>query len=319
MRARSLPGLAMLAALAALVSASLGACASPTSVERFSIAGGGPSGVYYAFGDRLAQEVSERLSSRASVDETAGSVDNVLRVSDGRALLGFAQSDVAADAAAGEGAFAEPLGIRAVARLYDEYVHVVVRDDSTVDDVAGLEGRSVSLGAPNSGVSFVAGRVLDAVDVEPGEVDDRALGLADSIEALRAGEIEAFFWVGGVPTPGLAELFDETGARLLSIDADVVERINARHGGVYRLAEFPTGAYGRASATATMTVPNYLVVAAEAPDDLVRDVLAVLFDARSEIAADVPAAALLDRRQAIFTAPVALHPGALEYYRDARR
>lgn len=95
--------------------------------------------------------------------------------------------------------------------------------------------------------------------------------------------------------------------------------MNARHGGAYRLAEFPIGAYGRTQATETMTVPNYLMVAERAPDELVRDVLAVLFESRSTIAEEVPAAALLDRRQAIFTDPVDLHPGAVAYYSQSRR
>lgn len=304
---------------AALAIVSLGGCAPSSAPERFSIAGGGVTGVYYAFGGELADVLSTRLGSVVTVDETNGSVDNLQRVSDGRALLGFAQSDAAADAIAGTGAFSVPLPVQAVARLYDEYVHIVVRSDSDIREIADLAGRSVSLGATSSGVNIVATRVLEAAGVAPSDVRDRALGLADSIDAFRAGEIEGFFWVGGLPTPGLAELFTDAPSRLLPIEPETVESINAAHGGAYRLAEFPIGAYGRTQATATMTVPNYLMVAENAPDDLVRDVLALLFASRSAIAAEVPAAALLDRRQAIFTDPVALHPGAVTYYTESRR
>lgn len=315
-RARRHPVIVLVATLAV---AALGGCGSAPAPERFSIAGGGVTGVYYAFGEQLAGVLSARLGSDVSVDETNGSVDNLLRVHDGRALLGFAQSDAAADAVAGVGAFREPLDVKAVARLYDEYVHVVVRSDSDIRRIADLAGRSVSLGAPNSGVNIVATRVLDAEGVAPTDVDDEALGLAASIEAFRDGELEGFFWVGGLPTPGLAELFTDAPARLLSIEPGTVDRVNAEHGGAYRLAEFPIGAYGRTQATATMTVPNYLMVATDASEDLVREALAVLFESRSAIAAEVPAAALLDRRQAIFTDPVDLHPGAVAYYSESRR
>lgn len=301
------------------VVAALVGCAPSPAPERFSIAGGGPTGVYYGFGEQLAGVLSSRLGADVSVDETNGSVDNLLRVSDGRALLGFAQSDAAADAVAGVGAFREPLAVQAVARLYDEYVHVVVRSDSDIRRIGDLAGRGVSLGAPSSGVNIVATRVLDAEGVAPTDVDDAALGLAESIAAFREGEIEGFFWVGGLPTPGLAELFTDAPARLLPIGPETVDRVNAEHGGAYRLAEFPIGAYGRTQATATMTVPNYLMVAEGASDALVREVVAELFASRSAIAAEVPAAALLDRRQAIFTDPVDLHPGAVEYYSESRR
>jgi TRAP transporter TAXI family solute receptor len=297
----------------------LAGCGSSPVIDRFSIAGGGVTGVYYGFGEQLAGVLSSRLDSIVTVDETDGSVDNLFRVSDGRALLGFAQSDAAADAVAGTGAFAQPLGVLAAARLYDEYVHVVVRSDSDIAQISDFTGRAVSLGAPNSGVSIVATRVLDAAGVAPMNVDDYELGLADSIDALRAGDIEGFFWVGGLPTPGLAELFADMPTRLLSVESGVVDHVNAAHGGVYRLAEFPIGAYGRTEPTVTMTVPNYLMVAEDAPDELVREVLEVLFDSRSIIATEVPAAALLDRRQAIFTDPVALHPGAVTYYSETRR
>lgn len=296
----------------------LAGCAPSPVPDRFAIAGGGVTGVYYSFGAELAEEYSARFGAAVTVDETNGSVDNLQRVGDGRALLGFAQSDAAADAVAGAGAFPEPLPVAAIARLYDEYVHVIVRSDSDVARLADLEGRAVSLGASGSGVNLVARRVLDAAGVSPANVTDEELGLAESIAALRAGDIEAFFWVGGLPTPGLTELFADTPSRLLSIESATVERVNAEHGGVYRLAEFPIGAYGRAEATATMTVPNYLMVADSTSDDEVVALLTSLFDSRSRIAADVPAAALLDRRQAIFTDPVSLHPGAVAYYRDAR-
>lgn len=302
-------------ALAALLSG----CIAPGEREQYAIAGGGTTGVYYGFGEQLAGVLTERLDADVQIDETNGSVDNLQRVSEGRALVGFAQSDAAADAVAGRGAFSEPLAIEAIARLYDEYVHVVVRADSDIAEIGDLQGRSVSLGAAGSGVNLVASRVLQAADVDPGRVADRELGLAESIGAFRAGQIEAFFWVGGLPTPGLEQLFAESTARLLSIDPATVETVNAAHGGVYRLAEFPIGAYGLAEATATMTIPNYLVVASGTPDDLVAEILDELFAKRSEIARSVPVAALLDRRQAIFTDPVDLHPGAIEYYRAARR
>ncbi|KRF32515.1 TAXI family TRAP transporter solute-binding subunit [Yonghaparkia sp. Soil809] len=318
MRARARRSL-LIALGGVLALAALGGCGPAPAPDRFSIAGGGVTGVYYSFGGQLAEVLSSRLGSEVSVDETNGSVDNLLRVAEGRALFGFAQSDAAADAVAGVGAFPEPLDVQAVARLYDEYVHVVVRSDSDIRRIADLAGRGVSLGAPSSGVNIVATRVLDAEGVAPSDVEDEALGLAESIDAFRAGEIEGFFWVGGLPTPGLAELFTDAPARLLPIEPATVDRVNARHGGAYRLAEFPIGAYGRTQATETMTVPNYLMVAERAPDELVRDVLAVLFESRSTIAEEVPAAALLDRRQAIFTDPVDLHPGAVAYYSQSRR
>nr|WP_314843704.1 TAXI family TRAP transporter solute-binding subunit [uncultured Microbacterium sp.] len=312
-------GIAITAALG--LALSLAACAARSdgwSEGRQTIAGGGADGVYFAYGEQIADDLSERLGVQLVAEETAGSVDNLLRVSSGEALLGFAQGDAAADAVAGVGAFDEPLDVRAVARLYDEYVHVVVRAESDIDDVGDLAGRVVSLGAENSGVNVIAARILDVAGVDIASVDDPRLDLGESIAAMAAGEIDGFFWVGGIPTPGIAELAETSPVRLLPIEQSWVSEVNERYSHAYRPSDLPIGLYGLEQSQPTMAVPNYLVTAAATPDGVVRDVLSGLFDARTRIAQRVPAAALLDRRQAIFTGPVILHPGAIDFYREQR-
>lgn len=312
-----------IAALAAvLVVAGAGSACSTRSTDwedsRYAIAGGGSNGVYYAYGAEVARELSEALGVRVAVAETAGSVDNLLRVSSGEALLGFAQGDAAADAVAGAGAFDEPLPVQAVARLYDEYLHVVVRADSDIVELGDLAGRTVSLGAENSGVNVIAARALDAAEVDIASIADPQLDLGESISALERSGIDGFFWVGGIPTPGIAELATTTPVRLVPVEQTWVAAINARYSDAYRPSDFPVGLYGLEESAPTMAVPNYLVTSSDTPDGVVRDVLTSLFDARTEIAQRVPVASLLDRRQAIFTGPVDLHPGAIEYYREQR-
>ncbi|CAN7402064.1 TAXI family TRAP transporter solute-binding subunit [Microbacterium foliorum] len=310
------------AAVAVLVIAGASSACSTRSDEwgdsQYAIAGGGSNGVYYAYGAEVARALSGSLGVRVEVAETAGSVDNLLRVSSGEALLGFAQGDAAADAVAGAGAFDEALPVRAVARLYDEYLHVVVRADSDIVDLGDLAGKTVSLGAENSGVNVIAARALDAAEVDIASIADPQLDLSASISALEGSGIDGFFWVGGIPTPGIAELAKTTPVRLVPVEQTWVTAINTRYSDAYRPSDFPVGLYGLDESVPTMAVPNYLVTSSDTPDGIVRDVLTSLFDGRTDIAQRVPVASLLDRRQAIFTGPVDLHPGAIEYYRDQR-
>jgi len=307
--------------LSFLLVGALAACsqrANEWTAGEYVIAAGGSTGVYYDYGSHLAEELSGSLDIAMSADETAGSVDNLLRVSSGEAVIGFAQGDAAADAVAGTGAFDDPLPVRALARLYDEYVQIVVRGDSEIDDIGDLAGRTISLGAENSGVTVIAGRVLDAAGVDIAAIRNPQLDLSESIDAMGRGEIDGFFWVGGLPTPGVAELADTSSVRLLAIEQEWVNEVNDRYSHAYRPAEVPAGTYGLVASAPTMAVPNYLVTASATPDAVARDILAGLFEARLRLAAEVPTAALLDRRSAIFTAPVPLHPGAIDYYRDFR-
>jgi uncharacterized protein len=150
-----------------------------------------------------------------------------------------------------------------------------------------------------------------------GDIDNAAMGINDSIAAMLADEIEAFFWSGGLPTPGMVQLSSQMPIKLVDL-RDLVDIVSADHGGGYRHATVPQGTYGLSAAVRTMAVPNYLVTHADAPVELIDDVTRALFDHRVRIAREVPHAALLDRRRAIFTEPVELHPGALAYYRGSK-
>lgn len=320
-RRRGPTGRSIAAALAILTALAVatGCGGSAPGGGAYRIAGGGPSGVYSVYAEEFSHELDERIGLRISAAETRGSVDNLLRVGSGRALLGFAQADAAADAVSGTGSFAIPLRVQAIARVYDEYVHVVVPADSDIRRISDLAGRTVSLGDHNSGVAVIAERVLDAAGVPLEGVDNPALGLGASIEAMERGEIEGFFWVGGLPTPGIERLSEDMPVRLIPIGSGLIDEVNSGHAGVYRVSDFPAGSYGITAATGTMTVPNYLIVQQDASDDLVHGITRVLFESRPALARSVPAAALLDRRQAIFTEPMDLHPGAAAYYVETQR
>lgn len=305
------------AATLALGVLGLAGCGQPVPQDETVIAGGAPAGIYSAYSTALADVLdSEGMNAEAAA--TGGSIDNLLRVGRGEATFGFAQADAAADAVSGVGAFDTPLPVSGVARVYDEYVQVVVPDASPADDISDLRGLRVSVGEPNSGVRVIAERVLEAAGVTNDSFTRETLGIDDSIAALADGQIDAFFWVGGIPTPGIKRLAEETPVRVLSIHPGVVERVNSGHAGVYRLSDLPPSLYGGVAPVETMTVPNYLVVASSAPDELVFEVTRALFDSRTELSTQVPVAALLDRRQAIFTSPLRLHPGAAEYYVSSR-
>ena len=88
-------------ALTVIAMLAMSACASRAGEwtdQTYTIAGGSPTGVYYDYGGRIADTMSEALDITMQVEQTAGSLDNLRRVGTGEALLGFAQADAAADA-----------------------------------------------------------------------------------------------------------------------------------------------------------------------------------------------------------------------------
>ena len=292
-----------------------GPAVPPGTVE---IATGSTQGVYYRYGTAFASVIDAELPGvRARVRATQGSVENLQRVADGQSTVAFSAADAAADAVTGQGAFTRPLRIRALARVYDDYLHLVVRADSPIEDAAGLRGHRVSVGQAGSGTEIIAERVLAALHLDPDrDVVPARLGIDASVRALRQGRVDAFFWSGGLPTAGVAALAREMPIRLVPL-GDLVPALR-RYSGSYRAAAVPAGTYPGVPAVLTVAVPNYLVTRAGTDAGLVYALTRLLFLSRERVAREVSLAGVLDARAAIETAPVPLHPGALRYYRDTK-
>ncbi|WKX68846.1 TAXI family TRAP transporter solute-binding subunit [Streptomyces sp. XD-27] len=291
-----------------------GGCDASGPRGTIRLATGPEGGPYAVFGSRLADEVHRAHGElTVRVLTTAASVENLRMLDDGRADVAPALADSAADAAAGRGAFRRRVPVAALARLYLNYLHLVVPADSAIYEPAQLAGRTVSLGAAGSGTSVTAGRVLDAAGVR--SVRDARRGLGESVAALRGGAVAAFFWSGGAPTQAITALARELPVRLIPL-GDLAPRLRRAHGPVYESVAIPAGAYGHGGPTATVGTPSYLVCRAGLGDDIARAVTEVLFERRDRLPVPDAPGSRLDERYAIGTGTVPLHPGSAAYYRS---
>lgn len=289
-------------------------------VLRVTVGTGGSGGVYQVYGDGLTQVTTASPNTEISTRVTGASVENLELVARGEIDAAFTLADVAALSVAGRAPFDRPLPVAAVARLYDNHTHVVVQRDSPYEEIAELEGATVSVGAPGSGTEMMAERLLSltglGADDDPG-VDRRRLPIEDSTEALASGEIEAFVWSGGLPTRAVAELAEDTPIRLLDLSQHVPELVQG-YGEYFSELPVPAHTYPGVPAVRTIGVPSMLVVAAHMPEEDARDLTRVLFESRADMSAIHPVALHLDSRSAIATQPVPLHPGAARYYRSVK-
>jgi TRAP transporter TAXI family solute receptor len=297
------------AALAVAVLLGMPACAEPEPVTvRLEIATGSRTGVYYVFGEAYKKIINRELPHvRAEVLVTTASAQNVQLVGDGRVQLGFTQADILPTTGN---------RIRAVARVYDDLLHLVARAGGPVRELADLRGRTVSVGAPGSGTAITANRLLDVAELAGDQVNVRQLSLDASAEALRKGEIDAFFFSGGPPVKAIEQLVDDTPIRLVEL-GDWTEALRVRYSEVYVGRDIPSSVYGL-DPISTVADPNYLVVGADLPDDLVYELTRLLIEHRDELGVAHPAAGRLNPQSAIATAPLMLHPGAARYYRSIK-
>jgi uncharacterized protein len=305
---------ALVLAVVALVAAgSLAGCRSQFAAQRLTIATGSSDGVYYVRGSQLADVWAGQLGmATPTVRTTAGSLADIEQLQSGAADVGFADADVLAQQRP-KGRYA----LAALARIYDDYIQVVVRADEPIQDLAALAGHRVSIGPPGSQTQVVADRILGAAKVHG--MTAVPLSLNDSITALRTGRIDAFFWSGGLPTTGFRSI--RVPFRLLDLGTDpsgVLHTMLTTHK-EYGTGLVPAGYYGQAGpSVTTLIVPNFLLASTKMSNALAEALVRSLFTATGPLADELSATLGINVHTAIFTEPVPLHPGAEAYYRSAK-
>ncbi|MFJ7072085.1 TAXI family TRAP transporter solute-binding subunit [Streptomyces sp. NPDC098781] len=288
---------------------------------RVRIATGESGNFYAAFGRLLADQVRAvypRLS--CEVVNSEASVANIRLLQEGRAEVALALADIAWAAHAGSAPFARPVPLRAIGRVYENYLQLAVRADTPVHTVADLAGRTVSLGAPASGGAVLGDRLIRAAGLTPGaDVQVRHLLLPQAARAMGDGAIDALLVSGGIPLPTLSDLDSRHGVRLLPL-ADLLPRLRAgtdRFGSGLEAVTVPAGAYRGTPEVATIGVANLLLCGPDLPSPIAAALTDVLVRRATRL---VPATALgtqfLDARSLISTGAVPLHPGAVVAYRE---
>ena len=308
----------MLAIVLALTMAlSLAACGSGGSAK-MTMGTGGTSGTYYAFGGVLGQYIKDKAGIEVTVVSTDGSKANIESIASGDYQLGTVQSDVMAYAWAGSRSFESTGAIdsfRVVGGLYAEAVQLITMDPN-IKSVADLAGKSVSIGAPGSGVFFNAMDVLTAAGLTEDDIKPQYQSFADSTDALKDGKIDAAFIVAGAPTAAITELCTTNDAYLVPIDGAVADKLIADCP-FYTSYSIPAGTYkGQDADVTTVTVKATLIVSASASDDDVYNLTKAIFDNVDAIAAENGKGKELSVENATTGMSAPFHAGAAKYYAE---
>ncbi len=291
------------------------------AATRYLVIGtGGTGGVFYPYGGGLAQLLSKKLpDTQATAEVTGGSVDNVKLLGAGESQIGFSTMDSAFDGMKGEAAYkdAGPQAIASLAILYPSVLHVVATKASGIRTIADIKGKRASVGSAGSSTESIADRVMAAAGLDPmNDVTRDNLGVAESVNALKDGKIDVFFWIGGVPTPAVKDLVSTNAGDITFIDTgDLAAKLDAAYPNVYLPTTLKAGAYeGVASDLPVLGVDNVLLVPQSLDGALVKEVLAAIFDNLPEVQAIHPVAKRLGLETASRPSAVPYHPAAIEFY-----
>ncbi|MFI2433025.1 TAXI family TRAP transporter solute-binding subunit [Streptomyces sp. NPDC018693] len=282
---------------------------------RLTIATGPTTGVYYQIGGGLAKLISDNLDGyRATATTTGASVQNIQGLGAGTYDLAFSLLDTAGDAVKGQESFSSPQDIEALTRLYPNYTQVLVRSDSGIKSMEDMKGKRVSTGAPGSGTEVIANRLLKAAGLDPAkDVSADRLGLAETVDAMKDGTIDALFWSGGLPSGGITDLTTSLKKEVRFLDVTPqLAALNKEYGAVYQAGSIPKSVYNQPQDVPTIVVPNVLLVKKGFDPELAAAIVNLVYEKKSDLEKVNAAAAEIDLGLAEGVTPVPLNPGATQ-------
>jgi uncharacterized protein len=314
----------------------IGRTASAEETQFFRIGAAATAGSFFEIGGVLANAISKPADSPpceqggscgisglvAVAQATQGSVENLRMVVSDQIESGIAQSDVVSWAYAGTGMFAgeTPMrGLRAIASLFPESLHLVVPATGSIETLADLKGKRISLGQSESGTLVDARLVLAAADLSEMDLQPEYLRSGTAAGNLANGMLEGFFLIGGVPIPAIRALAATMPIRLVPIGDEVFSKLQEKYGPYHR-SIIPADTYpGIRVATPTVGFRALWVVSVNAPDNLIYEITKTLWNEATQrlLKAHDPIGKHVRLEDALAGLSVPLHPGAQRFYREA--
>ncbi len=288
----------------------------------FRIGTGGTAGTYYPVGGMIANIVSQPGKIAATAQSSAGSVANVNAVISGAAESGFSQADVASWAYTATGVWqGKPpvTGLRLIANLYPESVHIVTRKGSGIKSVADLKGKRVALDEPGSGTLINARTILAAYGLKDADLKPEYIKPNQAGDKMKDGALDAFFFTGGSPAGAIAELAASgAGIELVAIDGPQADALR-KTSGFFAPDTIPADTYKGVAAVKTLAVGAQWVTSDKADANLVYEIVKKLYsaDGQKMLGAGHAKGKYITKENAVLGAGIPFHPGAERFYKEA--
>ena len=303
------------------------------NIRIIRIGTGGKTGVYYPIGKIIAQGLTmgEEEAAKEKPGEngipgyigvaqnSAGSIENALKVASGEVEAGLVQADVALLASKGEGPFKgkdQVRGLRAVASLYPEKFQIVVRNDANIHSVDDLRGKRISVDEIGSGTLAVMRIVLDAHDMTDKNLLPVYLKPVFTQDKIVSGDLQGFVAMAGTPMSAMEQLSD-IGVSLVPVSAKAAARIEEQYA-YLTPGVIPAGTYENVPEISTIQVHAILIVDESMDEELVYQMTAALWSQRtlSMLEAGHPQGKFITKETALAGISIPLHSGAEKYYRE---
>ena len=307
---------------ATAVLASVALVGAANAQQFFRIGTGGTAGTYYPVGGMIANAVSQPGKIIVTAQASNGSLGNVNGIASGSMESGFSQSDVATWAQTGTGIFEgkpKVAGLRMIANLYPESIHVVVKKGSGIKSIADLKGKRVALDEPGSGTLINARLVLAAYGVKESDIKPEYIKPNQAGDKMKDGSLDAFFFTGGAPAGAIAELASSgSGIELLPIEGPQADGLRMASP-FFAVDTIAADTYRGVPAVKTLAVGAQWVTSEKADTNTVYEITKALFSEATQktLQAGHAKGKFITLQNAVQGVGIPFHPGAERFYKEA--
>ncbi|OYT10823.1 MAG: hypothetical protein B6I18_07075 [Bacteroidetes bacterium 4572_112] len=158
---------------------------------------------------QFAQDINNNIGVKLNILTSKGSIENINLLDSNNVQLAFLQYDVLFDYGLKHNDAKDR--IKVLLPLYDEEVQLITLKTSSINSYDDLNNKTIGMGGKNSGSHFTANFIKH---ISNSTWKDVNIDVISSIKALLNNEIDAFFYVGGVPSHFLMQLPDSVTSRI---------------------------------------------------------------------------------------------------------
>ena len=285
-----------------------------------SIATGGTGGVWYVMGGGMANILTKNLPNiKVTAEVTSAGIDNGKLLDANKVDLALMVADNAYEAYMGIEKFNKKIPIRTLLALYPNIFQAVTLEGSGINSVKDFRGKRVSLGAPMSGTELKGIKVLEAYGLDyKRDVKNDRLSVSESVSALKDGKIEAFYWVGGIPTGAILDLAATPGIKIKILDlTDGLPKLKEKYGPFYFSSLIPKGTYpGIDYDVHTIALGSMLCCLEKMDENLAYQITKTILENEKELSLVHKEAKAINLRNAVIGSSIPYHPGAIRYYKE---
>lgn len=180
----------------------------PAPPKKIVMSTGAAGGAYHFFGERYREKLAQE-GIEVELRPSTGAVENLLRLkTDDSVDIGFIQGGIANEP--------ESEDLATLGSMYLEPVWVFYRGKTQFDRLDQLKGLKIAVGQPGSGAQLFALQLLAANGVATDDPRLVTVGGMTAVDALKRGDVDAFFVVGAPQAPVVDALLHTDGISLLN-------------------------------------------------------------------------------------------------------